>query len=195
MNKQGKITPSGFADMMTRGRGVNDEFGETAKKYAMRIALERLGVEIPEVEAWAMQHGNAMEPYAIQAYKMHTGFEVIDNLQPIQHPSILYIAGTPDGLVGDDGILEVKCPYNPVNHLMNLKSGEQIAQYKWQIQGYLWITNRQWCDFVSYDDRFPDELQLYIQRIERAQIMIDELHERAAKFEILINSILEGIVK
>ena len=195
MNKQGKITPSGFADMMTRGRGANDEFGETAKKYAMRIALERLGVEIPEVEAWAMQHGNAMEPYAIQAYKMHTGFEVIDNLQPIQHPSILYIAGTPDGLVGDDGILEVKCPYNPVNHLMNLKSGEQIAQYKWQIQGYLWITNRQWCDFVSYDDRFPDELQLYIQRIERAQIMIDELHERAAKFEILINSILEGIIK
>jgi hypothetical protein len=195
MNKQGKITPSGFADMMTRGRGVNDEFGETAKKYAMRIALERLGVEIPEVEAWAMQHGNAMEPYAIQAYKMHTGFEVIDNLQPIQHPSILYIAGTPDGLVGDDGILEVKCPYNPVNHLMNLKSGEQITQYKWQIQGYLWITDRQWCDFVSYDDRFPDELQLYIQRIERAQIMIDELQERSAKFEILINSILEGVVK
>ena len=188
MNKQGKITPSGFADMMSRGRGKDEQFGKTALAYAQRVALERLGVEVPEIFSAALSHGIENELEAITAYEQQTG-TFVEPCEVIQHPTVDYIAGTPDGLVGTDGIIEVKCPYNPINHLANLKSGEQIKQYKWQIQGYLWITGRKWCDFVSYDPRFPAEHKLYIQRVERDEMMILELAERAEKFEAIVKEI------
>lgn len=192
MNKQGKITPSGFADMMTKGT-KGEEFGKTAHTYAARIALERLGVELPDIKAAALDHGNDWEPYAIGVYEQKFDVLVIDKLEPIQHPDFDFVGGTPDGLVGEDGLIEVKCPFNPVNHLANLRSGEQIMDYRWQIQGYLWITGRKWCDFVSYDYRFPEDLQLYVQRVERSEPMIDELQQRVVKFEAIVNGILEGI--
>ena len=186
MNKQGKITPSGFSDMMTGGRN-GQKFGATAHTYAQRIALERLGVELPEVNAWAMQHGNMYEPDAIALYEERTGL-FVEPCGTIDHPELVNVSGTPDGLIGQDGIVEIKCPYNPVNHLANLRCGEQIAEYKWQIQGYLWITGRKWCDFVSYDPRFPDALKLYVERVERDDMMVMELAERVREFEGIVQS-------
>jgi len=194
MNKQGKLTPSQFADMMTRDRSGN-EFGKTALAYAARVACERLGVQLPEVDTWAMQHGNLNEPLAVEAYEDRTGVIVLQNHAPMQHPTLDYIAGTPDGFINDDGLIEVKCPYNPVNHLANLRTGEQIELYKWQIQGYLWITDRKWCDFVSFHPDFPEPLNLYVQRIERDEMMITELAERAAKFEQIVQSMLEELTQ
>jgi hypothetical protein len=129
-----------------------------------------------------MDWGNEYELDAIEAYQTQTGQLVTLN-DVIQHPTLNYVAGTPDGLIGEDGIIEVKCPYNSVNHLMNLKSGAQLDDYKYQIQGYLWITGRKWCDFVSYDPRFKKDLQLAIYRVDRDQEMIDELAARVQEFE------------
>jgi len=190
MNKQGKLTPSGFADMMTNDRSGKG-LGKTAMAYAQRVALERLGVEVPEITGWALEHGILNEPHAIEAYEQKTGSVVIQPL-PIQHPEVDYVAGTPDGLIGDDGIVEIKCPYNPINHLANLTTGEQLNHYKWQIQGYLWITGRKWCDFVSYDQRFPEHLRMYIKRVDRDDMMIADIAERAEKFEELVQSIVNG---
>jgi hypothetical protein len=182
MNKQGKLTPSCFADIMTAGRAKADRFGKTAWTYAYKVACERLGVEFPEVWAKAMEWGVENELDAIEAYQTQTGQLVTLN-DVIQHPTLDYVAGTPDGLIGSEGIIEVKCPYNSVNHLMNLKNGSQLDDYKYQIQGYLWITGRKWCDFVSYDPRFKKDLQLAIYRVERDQEMIDELAARVQEFE------------
>lgn len=192
MNKQGLITPSGFADMMTRGRGKDADWGKTALAYAQRVALERLGVEIPEINSWALEHGNLYEPVAIEAYEDKLGVVVIQP-QPLVHPTLSFVGGTPDGLIGDDGLLEVKCPYNPANHLANLTNNEQLDQYKWQIQGYLWITGRNWCDFVSYSPHFPDALKLHVYRIERDEEMISQLEERCVAFNQIVVKLLEGL--
>jgi predicted phage-related endonuclease len=182
MNKAGKITASNFADVLTSGRGA-EKWGKTAQTYAMNVALERLGVERPEVFAYALNWGNEQEEDAAQLYIDTTGL-FIQPCDPIAHPDYDFVGGTPDGLLGEDGIVEIKCPYNPANHLMNLQSGAQVKDYYPQIQGYLWITGRAWCDFVSYDPRFPEHLRLYTQRVERDQPFIDNLQQRVIDFEM-----------
>jgi len=102
----------------------------------------------------------------------------------IHHPVLDFVSGTPDGLIGDDAIIEVKCPYNPVNHLANLREGAQIKDYYWQIQGYLWLTGRAVCWFVSYDPRFPEATRLAVHKVERNQEDIDRLAERVVEFEM-----------
>ena len=189
MNKQGKITPSRFADVMTQGRGKNEKWGKTAITYAYQVALERLGVELPEVFAYALNWGIENEMGAVEAYEKKTGRFIIP-CDTIQHPDLYFVAGTPDGLIGEDGIVEIKCPYNPVNHLANFKTGEQIEQYKYQIQGYLWITGRKWCDFVSFDPRFPAELQLSVHRVERDEVLIAELSQRVIEFNELVKEVM-----
>ncbi len=183
MNKQGKITASRFADVMAAGRGKEQKWGKTAKTYAYQVALERMGVEMPEVTGKALEWGQYYEPEAIELYQQITG-RVVGLTDVVQHPELEYVAGTPDGLVGEDGIIEVKCTYNPVNHMANLKEGEQINDYWWQIQGYLWLTDRQWCDFVSYDPRFPEGLQLAVHRVNRDEEEISKLAERVQAFEV-----------
>jgi hypothetical protein len=180
MNKQGKITASHFADVMTAGRG--SKWGKIARTYAYQVALERLGVEMPEVTGKALEWGQYHEAEAIELYQ-HTTGNAVGLTDVVQHPQLEYVAGTPDGLIGMDGIIEVKCPYNPVNHMANLRDGEQIEDYWWQIQGYLWITGRQWCDFISYDPRFPERLQLAVHRVYRSEKSISELDERVQDFE------------
>jgi hypothetical protein len=134
---------------MTNGRG-SDDFGETAKTYAKEIVLGLKGIEIPEVKAKPLEHGKRLEPEAIKRYELETFQQCQKVEKPIFHPSISYICGLPDRLISVDGLLEVKCPFNPLNHLDNLARAAQYKEYKWQIQGYLWITERNWCDFVSY---------------------------------------------
>lgn len=183
MNKQGKITPSRFADVMTQGRSKDQKFGQTAKTYAYEVALERMGVEKPEAYGHALDWGVNYEFEAIELFQAVTGLAVGLN-DVIQHPTLDFVAGTPDGLIGDDAIIEIKCPYNPVNHLANLREGAQIKDYYWQIQGYLWLTGRSVCWFVSYDPRFPEATRLAVHRVERNDEDIIRLAERVQEFEV-----------
>ena len=183
MNKRGNITPSRFADVMTAGRSKTDKFGQTAKTYAYEVALERMGVEKPQAYGVALEWGVNYEFDAIQLFQEHTGLEVGLN-DVIHHPTLEFVSGTPDGLIGDDAIIEVKCPYNPVNHLANLREGAQIKDYYWQIQGYLWLTGRAVCWFVSYDPRFPEATRLAVHKVGRNQEDIDRLAERVVEFEM-----------
>jgi hypothetical protein len=188
MPKSGNITPSQFKKIMTNSRTKSAEWSKTAITYANELVLDRLGVQREEISAAALEWGNTWEPIAIERYEDETGTFPISVEHSIHHPEFEYVCGKPDGLVLDDGIIEIKSPFNPLNHLANIETAEQYKLYKYQIQGYLWITGRSWCDFVSYDNRFPESMQIAIHRIERDEKMISELQTKIIAFEKLIRS-------
>jgi hypothetical protein len=191
------LSPSGFKDMMTQGRSKTEYFGLTAKSYAKRIAAEMVGVQFPDLNTPEIRHGINYEFEAILAYEKKTGNQVTIPQDRIVSKALKYVSGLPDGLVGTDGIIEVKCP-NLTNHLDNVLEGAQLAMYDYQIQGYLWLTDRQWCDFVSYSPaeimgyndeiiaRCPERLQIGIIRVDRNEEVIAALTERMPIFWNLV---------
>jgi hypothetical protein len=91
-----------------------------------------------------------------------------------KHPNITGTHASPDGLVGNDGLIEIKCPIT-ATHIETLKTGKIDPKYITQMQWQMALTERDWCDFVSYDPRMPEDLSLFIQRVERDPKRIDEL--------------------
>lgn len=191
MPKKGHISPSRFKDVMTTSRGGGG-FGKTALSYADEVVLDIIGVETEGWTSNAVEHGNEYEWLAIQVYEEE---RIVSVEQPgrLTHPEHDFISGEPDGLVGSDGIIEVKCPWNSKNHLGNLIEAEQLHIYQWQIQGYLWITGRKWCDFVSFDPRFPKKYQLSVNRVVRDDGMISDLEGRCINFWVIVQEKLESI--
>jgi len=185
MPKLGYVTGSRFSDMMTQGR-VEALWGVTSKKLAIRIAAERLGLlelNLGGYTSDAMQWGNEQEDLAIEVYERTTFTEVYGQQEFQQHPDHEYVGCTPDGLVRDSGLLEVKNP-DSENHLFHILNGKQLKQYKDQIQGSLWVTGRDYCDFVSHDSRIQsDKLQIDITRVERDKKYIAKMDERYQEFE------------
>lgn len=173
------ISPSQFHRVMTSGRKKDEIFGKTAESYAEEIVQRMLGVHDDYV-SYEMQWGIDNEPEAIERYQVETS-STVEAKSRIIHEDYEYISGEPDGLVGEDGIIEVKCP-NSSNHFKNLLNAEQVTQYRWQIQGYLWLTGRKWCDFVSYDPRYPEKYQISINRVVRDDDMISQLEDRCQLF-------------
>lgn len=184
------LSPSQFHRMMTSGRKKDEIFGKTAETYAEEIVQRMLGVHDDYVSP-AMEWGIKHEPEAIERYQIET-FSTVEAKSRIAHPDFEYVSGEPDGIVGD-GIIEVKCP-NSANHFKNLLNGEQIAQYQWQIQGYMWLAEKEWCDFVSYDPRYPEKYQISINRVVRDDDVIAQLEERCPLFwETLVLPLIEKL--
>jgi hypothetical protein len=160
---------------MTNGRRKT-EMGKTAFAVAYQLALEMLGVKpqdedyIPTACFWGIEH----ESEAILVYSEKT-MNLVKSANFEIAPDLLYVGGTSDGLIGSNGLIEVKCPYNSINHI-NFK--ESLKDYIYQSQGYLWVYNREWLDIVSYDPRFPVEYQLLIKRIYRDESIISSLRNR-----------------
>lgn len=168
--------------------------GKTVMRICYRAALERLEVRDLDEQfdisgLRALEWGNEMEPLAIRAYEAHTFLSVHSPQKFVCLPGRM-VGGTPDGLVGIDGVIEVKCP-NSDNHLLNLTMTGQESDYLYQMQGYLWLTGRQWCDFVSFDPRFPDPLQLHVSRVERDDDVIAALNERCREMELIIDALVD----
>jgi hypothetical protein len=171
--------------VMSKGRGKDSVFGETAKSYAEEIVQTMIGVPQDDFVSYEMQWGIDNEPKAIKEYERKNIVKVYakegSEKARIFHPTHDFISGEPDGLIGKDGVLEVKCP-NKNNHFKNLMEGKQLDDYKYQIQGYLWLTNRKWCDFISFNPLYPKKYQLAQYRVERDDAMIKELEERCILF-------------
>jgi len=190
MPQQGKVSGSRFKAMMTSGRRKDEVFGATALTLAKRIAFERLDLILEEdnyVSA-AMQWGIDHEDEAIQKLEEIELLEVHSQQVWQQHPKYENVGVTPDGLVGETTVLEVKCP-NTDNHIDNLLFGAQIETYKWQLQGSLWVTGREFCLFVSYDPRVKKSLG--INQVVRDEEMIQQMEERYLLFETEIQKITE----
>jgi putative phage-type endonuclease len=173
----GRLTASRISDMMAKTR---TGWGASRANYAWELAIERLtGERTPSFCNAAMQHGIDMEPLARSAYQAHALVKV-EEVGFLEHPS-LFAGASPDGLVGDDGMLEIKCP-NPATHGETLLNGTIADKYLKQMQFQMACSGRQWCDFASFDPRFPEPMRLWVKRVERDDTAIAEIEEHAAEF-------------
>lgn len=170
----GAFTASRASDLMAKTRS-----GPSASRGNLLtlLAVERLtGQPVETYSNGAMQRGIELEGEARDAYSFETGYPV-EEVGYIAHPDIERCGCSPDGLVGDDGLVELKCPASMAKHLEALRTGSHAQEYAWQLQHQLMVTGRKWVDAASYDPRFPDGLQLAIKRVYRNETEITELRE------------------
>jgi predicted phage-related endonuclease len=106
---------------------------------------------------------------------------LVDEVGFVPHPAIIMAGASPDGLVGEDGLLEIKCP-NTATHIETLLSQSVPGKYNTQMQFQMACTGRQWCDFVSFDNRLPEELQLFVKRVPRDNEFIKQMEDEVVKF-------------
>ena len=128
----------------------------------------------------SMEWGTQTEPQARAAYEVATG-NFVDQVAFIDHPTIANFGCSPDGLVGDDGLIEIKCP-NSATHWEYFKTKKPPQKYVTQMQTQMAVTRRNWCDFVSFDPRMPARSQLLIVRIERDPHFVRDIEEKVAEF-------------
>lgn len=174
----GKVTASRVADVIAK---TKTGYSTSRDNYMAQLVCERMTNTVAESYSnSAMQWGTETEPLARAAYEAHADV-LVDEVAMIQHPTIESAGASPDGLVGDDGQLEIKCP-NTATHIDTLLSqtvpGKYITQMQWQMA----CTGRQWCDFVSFDPRMSDGLQLFVKRVPRDNAYIAMLEEEVKKF-------------
>ena len=185
----GKATASRFKDAMATLK--NGQPAQAAKDYLTELVVERLtGQPVTKFTTAAMQWGTEQEAAARAAYERRAGVEV-EETGFVSHDTLL--AGcSPDGLVDWDGLIEIKCPWNTGVHIETLLGG-MPADHMAQIQGQMWITGRQWCDFVSFDPRMPEPLQMYVQRINRDPAFIADLERQVTSFLAEVGSKVEAL--
>jgi len=174
----GHLTASRIADMMAR---TQKGWGASRANYAAQLIAERLtGVAESGFTSAAMQHGIDTEAAARAAYGFMQDVEVIE-APFVLHPRLAWSGASPDGFVGDTGLVEIKCP-NTATHITTLRGGEIPDKYIKQMQWQMACTEKDWCDFVSFDPRMPVEMQLHIQRVDRDNDLIAEIESAAIGF-------------
>lgn len=179
----GKFTASRASDLMARTKSGTSA---SRRNLLALLAVERLtGQPVETYQNDAMRRGTELEAEARDAYSFATG-NVVDESGFIEAADLPNTGCSPDGLIGDDGMLEIKCPASMAKHLDALRSGAHAEEYRWQLQHQLMVECRQWVDAVSYDPRFPEHLQLAIVRVARDEAAIQELRDaiKAADAEV-----------
>ena len=177
--RAGKVTASKISDVMAKIKT-----GEAAARrdYRAQIVAEIL-TGTPQDDIFvndAMRWGTEQEPYARAAYEATRGV-LVDQVGLVLHPTIERGAASPDGLVDPDGLVEIKCP-KTATHLAYLLAGEVPSQYQPQMLWQMACTGAQWCDFVSFDPRLTEDLQLFVVRFKRDQARIDAMEAEVKAF-------------
>jgi putative phage-type endonuclease len=182
----GQTTASRIADIVAR---TKSGYSTSRANYAAQLVCERLtGVAAEPFVNSAMQWGSEKEPEAQRLYEFEHDAEVV-KVGFIDHPRIAMSGASPDGFIGDAGLVEVKCPITST-HIETVLGrsvpGKYLAQMQWQMA----VTGRQWCDFVSYDPRLPLALRLFVSRVHRDDALIGELEGEVASFLAEIDATL-----
>lgn len=179
-DRLGKVGASRVADVIAR---TKSGWGASRANYMAELIAERLtGVAADRYTNTAMQWGTDNEGEARTAYEFMGGVPVVQ-VGFVQHPTIPMSGASPDGLVGADGLVEIKCP-NTTAHIDSLLGGSMAIADKYRVQ-MLWqmaCTGRQWCDFVSFDPRMPERLRVRIDRVNRDDKEIAELEKLVTAF-------------
>ena len=179
----GKVTASRIADVMAKTKNGP---AATRSNYMAELIAERLtGNPKPSFSNAAMQHGTDTEPQARAMYELETGVTVLETGFH-HHPVIEGAGASPDGLVGDNGLVEIKCP-NTATHIEALRGGPIDRKYMLQMHFQMICTGRAWCDFVSFDPRLPVEMQIHIQRVPLNAELAEEITEAVTTFLAEIN--------
>jgi len=176
----GKATASKIVDVMAKSKRDGKPLAGR-ENYATDLLLERLtGNRIEYFTNTAMQWGTDTEPQARAAYSFLEG-RPVEETGFVDHPTIAMSGASPDGLVGDDGLVEIKCP-NSSTHMATLEGAKIDRKYVLQMQWQMACCERQWCDFVSFDPRFPQPMQLHVRRVERDDELIAEIEAEVTAF-------------
>lgn len=176
----GSLGASQIADAISKSKD-GKAFGLTSANLRAKLVVERLtGIQEDGFKTAAIQHGIDSEEAARLAYEAHTGAFVTE-VGLYKHPAIEGTHASPDGLVGDDGLIEIKCP-NSVTHIDTLKTEKVPTKYLYQMQWQMRCTDRQWCDYVSFDPRLPENLRLFVKRIFRDDALIAKLEANVVQF-------------
>ena len=176
--RAGSLGASQVADAIAR---TKTGWGASRANILAQLVAERLtGRPQESYSNAAMQWGKDMEPIARSAYEARTG-RLVELVGLVKHPRLEGTHASPDGLVVDDGIIEIKCP-NTATHIDTLRSETIAGPYVTQIQWQMACTGRDWCDFVSFDPRMPEHMQLWVQRVDRAPQVIEELERMVGEF-------------
>ena len=174
----GCVTASKIGDLMAKTKAG---YGATRKNYMAQLVCERMtGERESSFCTPAMQRGIDLEPQARAMYELERGVSVQET-GFVLHPTIPMSGASPDGLVGDAGLVEIKVP-NTATHIETLRGGKIDRKYLLQMHWQMICCERQWCDFVSFDPRLPLEMQLHIERVERDEELCAEIEAEVTAF-------------
>jgi YqaJ-like viral recombinase domain len=196
-HRQGNFTGSEIWKLMTEPRSKKESVSKTAETYILEKVWEKLsGKTKGGVDNFATQWGVEHEPLAAQWYSKLTGVELTEaNL--VFKEGLEGLTGTPDRLAGANGIIEIKCPFNGANHLKHcfITTDEYFKSehndYYWQCMCYLFLTGRDWCDFVSFDPRISSDMGLFIYRLNKNEDDFRLLEEKIISSRALYNAFLQ----
>lgn len=188
----GHCTGSRFDDVMKKVKSGKPS--TSRQTYLLEVVTERIlnrpgDYYFSNAMLWGLENETA----AKMAYEAHTG-AMLTTPGFRRHSTIQWCGVSSDGLVDDTGTIEVKCPANPRNTVMTWLGG-MPSEHMAQVQGGLWVWNRQWADFISYDPRMPPDLQLYVQRIERDEDYIAMLTIEVTTFLAEADELLSRIAR
>lgn len=176
--RAGKVTASALYKVMAR---TKTGYGADRANYRADLVTERLtGNPASSFSNAAMQWGIDQEPNARAAYAALTGEAPVE-IGFADHPTIPMCGASPDGLVGFDGLVEIKCP-NSATHIATLRGSGIDRKYMLQMHLQMICTERDWCDFVSYDPRLPEEMMLHVVRVERNPALVVDIEDEIEKF-------------
>jgi putative phage-type endonuclease len=175
--RSGKVTASRVSDVIAK---TKSGWGASRANYMAQLIAERLTGEVADSYSnSAMQWGIDHEADARMAYEFYENAKV-QEIGFVRHQE-LESGASPDGLVGDDGLIEIKCP-NTATHIQTLLDQKIPQKYETQMLWQLECTERKWCDFVSFDPRMPEDLKLFVNRFERDDKRLDEIRGMVADF-------------
>ncbi len=187
--RAGNVTASRVGDVLTRPRKGQRESVVRAN-YRAQLICERLTGKAQEGEwqSYEMKRGLELEPYARAEYEIKTG-TVIELAGFVPHPSIPMAGASPDGLIGTDGMVQFKC-VKTAKHLDWLMEKLVPVEHRGQMYFEMACTGRKWSDFVSYEPNLPSQLQLFIARLQRDEVAIDEIEIEVKKLNAEIDEMI-----
>ena len=175
--RYGNASASRIKDVIAK---TKTGYSASRENYLTELVLERFGVFSEPYTSKAMEWGNEQEPYARATHEIQQNI-IVQECGYILHPSIAKSGASPDGLIGNDGVLEIKCP-DTKTHFEYLLAEKPPTQYIPQMAWQMACTGRQWADFVSYDPRAPEGLQYFYVRYERDNEYIEMLEKEVITF-------------
>ena len=174
----GRVTASRVADIIAK---TKTGYSASRENYLAQLVCERMtGKPAESYSNAAMLHGTETEPFARAAYEAAKDV-LVEEVGFVVHPTIEDAGASPDGLVGLFGLVEIKCP-NTATHIQTLLDQKVPEKYNIQMQWQMACTTRQWCDFVSFDPRMDEGLQLFIKRVEYDPIYVAQLEKEVINF-------------
>lgn len=188
--RRGKVTASKVYDVINRT--PKGEFYAGRKNYKQALVAEIITNETAvSYSSDAMKWGTEKENEAREAYAK-TIFDEVTEVGFIDHPSILGSGASPDGLVGPNGLVEIKAP-NTVTFIEYILSDTIPPNYVAQMQWQMACTGRKWCDFVAYDPRMPEDINMFVKRVERDDLYISTMEEMVVQFIKEVNETVDQL--